>query len=314
MTFQITNRIDNITGIRDGQKDTAPPCPKSVKIELTARCNFNCAFCATGKRLRDKRDMDWGFYQDLLRDMRTAGVDEVGMFYLGESMLLDWLPDAIAEAKRVGFPYVFLTTNGSLATAPMVRRCMDAGLDSLKFSLNYSSEEQFCEIAQVKPGLYHKMISNIQAARAIRDEGYDCGLFASYIQYDGDQGERMKKVIKRMSPYLDEVYALPLYSQADLTGKSEAEKGWAVTAGNMGRLGNLRDPIPCWAVFTEARVTHDGHLSACCFDHDGRFHMGDLKEMSFMEAWHSIDFQALRAAHLKGDVTATPCEKCVAYQ
>ena len=34
----------------------------------------------------------------------------------------------------------------------------------------------------------------------------------------------------------------------------------------------MRDPVPCWSLFTEARVTHDGHLSACCFDHAGRFH------------------------------------------
>jgi mRNA-degrading endonuclease toxin of MazEF toxin-antitoxin module len=48
------------------------------------------------------------------------------------------------------------------------------------------------------------------------------------------------------------------------------------TAGNQGRVGALRKPLPCWSLFTEGHVTHDGRLSACCFDHDGRFEMGDL--------------------------------------
>ena len=42
--------------------------------------------------------------------------------------------------------------------------------------------------------------------------------------------------------------------------------------------------------------------------------MGDLNEMSFMEAWHSATFQKLRAANLSMDVTGTPCEQCVAYR
>ena len=60
-------------------------------------------------------------------------------------------------------------------------------------------------------------------------------------------------------------------------------------------------------------VTHDGHLSACCFAHDGRFHMDDLNEMSFLEAWMSDGFRKLRRAHLSGDVRETVCSKCVAY-
>jgi hypothetical protein len=35
--------------------------------------------------------------------------------------------------------------------------------------------------------------------------------------------------------------------------------------------------------------------------------------MPFLTAWHSEKFQTLRAAHLERDVTATVCEKCVAY-
>lgn len=310
----ITDRIDAITGISEARKQPAPPCPKAVKIELTARCNFNCAFCATGYKLRDKRDMDWDFYCDLLRNLKASGVEEVGMFYLGESFILPWLPEAVAEARKVGFPYIFLTTNGSLSTPDKVEACMAAGLNSLKFSLNYADQAQFEDIAQVKGVYFQRMLDNVKAAYDIREKGgYDCGLFASYISYDGDQGARMQALIEEVRPYLDEIYALPLYSQADLTGSENADAGWQVRAGNPGRLDNMRTPLPCWALFTEARVTYDGQLSACCFDHDGRFHMGDLKENSFLDIWQSEKFQALRQAHLKKDVRGTVCEQCVAY-
>ncbi len=315
----ITERIDAITLIPEDYRSQTPPAPRSVKIELTGRCNFRCAFCARAQRLREVADIDRDFFERILPEMRGAGVEEIGLFYLGESFLLPWLSDAVRFAKHEAkFPYVFLTTNGSLSTAQKMREAMEAGLDSLKFSLNYADEEQFKDIARVKSSYFRTMLENIKAAKAIRDEVYEetghrCGLYASYILYDGDQGEKMGAVVDELTPYLDEIYSLPLYNQASLVTEEEEGRDWAVTAGNRGRSEALRDPIPCWAVFTEGHITYDGRLSACCFDHDGRFDMGDLNTTSFVDAWHSPRFQNLRAANLSGDVTGTPCENCAAY-
>lgn len=315
----ITQRIDNITRIPPDYYQTELPAPKSVKIELTGLCNYKCAFCARSQQLRQQKEMDRSLFERLLLDMREAGVEEIGLFYLGESFMCQWLEDAIHFAKHVAkFPYVFLTTNGSLCTPQRLEQCFRNGLDSLKFSLNYSDEDQFVEIAQVKRKLFHTMVANIKAARAVRDKveaetGQHCGLYGSYIAYDGEQGQRMAQMLAEMQPYLDETYALPLYNQADFVSAEEHKRGWTASAGNRGRLENLRDPIPCWAVFTEGHITWDGKLSACCFDHDGRFHMGDLTTTPFMQAWNSDAFKALRQAHLNKDVTGTVCEKCVVY-
>lgn len=314
----ITDRIDAITEIPSEYRHEILPAPRSVKIELTGRCNFACSFCARSDMLREQGDMDPEFFRRVSREMRESGVEELGLFYLGESFLCKWLPEAISYAKEIGFPYVFLTTNGSLATPQRVDECMRAGLDSLKFSFNYADAEQFSEIARVKPGLFLKMVQNVKAAYSVRElvaaqTGHRCGLYASYIQYDGEQAEKMAAAVDEIREYVDEVYALPLYNQADLVTAEEKERGWTPVAGNRGRSDALREPLPCWAAFTEGHITFDGVLSACCFDHDGRFHMGDLKVSGFMEAWNSERFRELRRAHLKKDVTGTVCEGCVAY-
>jgi len=311
----ITTRIDAVTAIPPTHRMPVPPAPRSVKIELTGRCNFACAFCARSHRLREQKDMDRTLYERLLKEMREAGVEEIGLFYLGESFLVPWLPEAIHYARHeAGYPYVFLTTNGSIATPERVEACMRAGLSSLKFSLNYADAEQFSEIARVKPRFFKGIIENLKAAHAVRERGgYDCGLYASYIMYDGAQAARMRATVEEARPYVDEIYALPLYTQADLVTEEEQARGWRYTAGNRGRYDALRDPLPCWAVFTEGHISWDGKLSACCFDHDGRFRMGDLKTEPFMQAWRSEKFQDLRRAHLSGDVRDTVCARCVSY-
>ena len=43
--------------------------------------------------------MDEGFFRRIVREMREAGVEELGVFYLGESFLCPWLAEAIRYAK-----------------------------------------------------------------------------------------------------------------------------------------------------------------------------------------------------------------------
>ena len=316
--MSITQRIDAITLVTDDRFSESPPAPKSVKIELTGRCNYRCGFCALRTRKEQpKGDMDYGLFMRMTREMREAGVEEIGVFYLGESFMApELLAKAIRWCKRgLGFPYVFLTTNGSLCGADVLLDVFDAGLDSLKFSVNAATPEQFREVMGVKPSLYADALRAIKTARQLRDScRYDCGIYASSIRYDGEQQEAMEALLaEHVLPYVDEHYWLPLYSMGSLATQREAELGYKPTAGNQGRLGALREPLPCWSAFTEGHVTADGYLSACCFDADGRWRMGDLKRQTFMEAWNSQEFVTLRRAHLTRDVSGTPCAECVAY-
>ena len=304
----ISDRIDAITNIPLRYRSAYLPAPKSCKIEITANCNYKCKFCV--KALQpDNSHMDRALYSRVIRELREAGVEELGVFYIGESFTCKWLPDAIREAKEVGFPYVFLTTNGSAATPARVKECMEAGLDSLKFSINFQDAEQLKDVAQVSSRYWQKAIDNLKAARAARDEGgYKCGIYASSIAFDGEQGEKMRSVVKEIEPYVDEAYWLPLYG---MSGASKAA-GWKPQPGNPGRLDKMRDPLPCWAVFTEAHVTASGKLAACCFGtgSNSDLVMADLTKVSFKDGWNSPEFRELRKAHLAKDVSQTACREC----
>src|SRR5512147_94942 len=181
---KITERIDAVTAIPESHRGTVIPPPRSVKIELTANCNYRCSFCVKSLRA-DNGEMDRRLYSRLIREMRDLGVEELGVFFIGESFLCPWLPDAIREAKDVGFPYVFLTTNGSAAKRDKLIACMEAGLDSLKFSLNFTGPDQLTEVAKVGPIAFDRAIASLKEAHAIRDaNGYRCGIYASSIAFD----------------------------------------------------------------------------------------------------------------------------------
>lgn len=314
----ITTRIDAITRIPEAYRHATLPAPKSVKIEISPRCNYRCGFCALRSRaVQPKWDMDFQLFKRITREMRDAGVEEIGVFYLGESFMNPrLLVDCIDYLKsEIAMPYVFLTSNASMAFPEAIEACMKAGLDSLKWSVNAADETQFESVMGVSKKLFHTALENIQAGWEVRNSGgYKTGLYASSIRYDGEQQQKMEQLLdEKVRPYVDEHYWLPLYSMGAFAVQREEELGYRPTAGNQGRLEALREPLPCWSAFTEGHVTAEGKLSACCFDATANWTMGDLNVTSFMDAWNAPEFVRLREAHLKRDVRGTVCESCIAY-
>ena len=314
----IIERIDNITKIPPRYLHAELPAARSVKIEISPRCNYRCGFCALRTReVQPKWDMDFALFKRVTREMREAGVEEVGVFYLGESFMNPrLLVDCIAYLKRdLGMPYVFLTSNASMAFPEAVEECMKAGLDSLKWSMNAADEQQFEKIMGVAGKLVHTALDNVRSAWEVRKNGgHHTGLYASSIKYDGKQLIKMEALLnEHVRPFVDQHYWLPLYSMGAFATQREHDLGYRPTAGNQGRIDALRDPLPCWSAFTEGHVTAEGRLSACCFDATANWTMGDLNKVSFMEAWNSSAFVNLRAAHLRKDVRGTVCENCIAY-
>lgn len=315
--MSIASRLKDITHIPDKYRTPYPPVPKSAKIELTPTCNYKCQYCAICFRNGQvMHDMSWELFTRITKEMSELGVEEIGVFYIGESFCkFDLLLKAVKYLKHdLGVPYVFLTSNASLATKDKVEKLMQAGLDSLKWSCNAADDEQFTQLMGVSKALFTNARRNIKDAFAVRNEGnYATRLYASSVHYDEAQPNRMEEILKDIVPYVDEHYWLPLYSAGGKARDKERAMGWTPVAGNIGRLDMSVDPLPCWTIFTGAHIRWDGTMTACCLDGTGYWQMGDLKTQSFMEAWHSDEFIKLRKAHLELNVKNTKCEKCALY-
>ncbi len=113
-------------------------------------------------------------------------------------------------------------------------------------------------------------------------------------------------VAEALGPWVDEHYELPL---SGYRGRLGTQAG----VGGDRRIREAPEPVPCWSLFTEGRITHEGRLSACCLDHSPRFDMGDLTQMRFVDAWSGERFRQLRTAHLNGTTATRVCRDCIAY-
>jgi MoaA/NifB/PqqE/SkfB family radical SAM enzyme len=307
--FVITNRIDGIARIPKEYLVESLPSPKSIKIELVPRCNYKCKYCGLSKRNHQPTmDMDFDLFVNIAQQAKENNIDEVGLFYIGEPLVN---PNLIIRAcnylkKELNIPYVFLTTNGSLAFKNILEELMAAGLDSLKWSYNYFSSEDLHQKTEAPKIFWDKTNKNIKDAFDVRKNfGFKTRLYASSIMFSENYNVNMKQALdKFVFPYVDEHYWLPLLNHGYVI-KGETSQG------NTARYHCPVDPLPCWSIFTIAHVLSDGRLTACCFDAYGDWVVGDLKNGNFMEEWNSEKFKKLRRLHLIKNVTGSACEKCV---
>jgi len=300
----ITQKIDSYTHVPKERLIFNPPFPTSMKIEITSRCNYDCSYCGSKKALRPKGDIKRKFLYKILHEAKSMGVKEIGMFLLGESFLVNDLAKYIRYAKeKVGIEYIFITTNGSLCTPDRMTPVIEAGLDSIKFSVNAGTRERYKEMHGVD--YFNQVIQNIQsfwAYKKLDDLPIKTCVSSIFIEQYAEELESFKNMI---SQYVDEFYYLPLYNQAAHVNKE------AAVIGNPGRLENLVPTVPCWVLFNAAKVTWDGKFTACCFDHDMKFEIADLHETSLLAAWNHPKLVKLRKQHLTKKLESSLCAKCL---
>ena len=294
--MKITERIDAKTHIPKECLCLKPPIPKSVKIEITSRCNYNCEYCGVKDSKREKKDIDSGLMRELIFECCLNDIQEIGFFLLGEPLLNPKLCDYISYAKSLEMR-TFVTTNGSLCDVKMFSRLQEAGLDSLKFSINAMSP------------LEYEKVHGVDNLDKVCNYLMDCNEIATTTKlsvstiWNKEHENEMWAFDEMLELVGIEQYYLPLYNQGGHT------KGKLY--GNIGRLDNPVKPDPCWNLFTQAHINVDGCMTACCFDHTGDFIVGDLNKVSFEEAWHSDKFQKLREQHLNGELSDSLCAKCL---
>lgn len=177
----IVSRIDAAHRIPPTHLTTAPPPPRSVRLDLASPC----------EQPRKRSQMRWPLYMRLVGEIADAGVRELGLGFVGEPFACDWLADALEYAKARGIGFVSVATDGLHATPERVKRCLEAGLDALRFSVNEDA------------------IGNVKSARRARDAGgHACVIYAASIRCEGEQQARMEKLTREVLPFVDEHYWL----------------------------------------------------------------------------------------------------------
>ncbi|MDR2440199.1 MAG: radical SAM protein, partial [Planctomycetaceae bacterium] len=132
--------------IQEEYHNVIVPAPVKLMLELTNICNHRCIFCSNSKMTRPRGIIKTSLALRLLSEAAEFGVKELSLVATGEPFAFPDIADVIKAAKQFGYTYIYVTTNGGVASEEKLRSVIDAGLDSIKFSFNAGTRETYYKI------------------------------------------------------------------------------------------------------------------------------------------------------------------------
>ena len=287
---------------------TIPPIPGGgMIIEVTNRCNHNCIFCYQHKMTTPKHDIDKDIAMRIISEAYDLGVREVGFSKSGEPFLNPDLDEYINRAATTGYEYIYLTTNGIRANVDRVKSAVQAGLNSIKFSINAINAEEYRFIHGSSVNDFQIAYQNLKDAYAYRKEsGMKFKIFVSYVETKYTMHKR-EAIYQMFSPYCDEVLIVAAWNLGGYNPEVRTE----LSTQEMDVDYDSSRHVPCPVPFNALTITSDGYLSGCCVECQNFLAVADLHNMTLKEAWESDIFKSFRKRHMERDIRGLACENCI---
>ncbi|HYK90502.1 MAG TPA: radical SAM protein [Acidobacteriota bacterium] len=270
--------------------------PTEWMVETTSRCNLKCPMCPREKTPYPPEDMDLEFYKQLI--LQHPHLEAVWPYGFGEPLLHPHIFEMIRWAKQKR-KAVSLSTNATLLNRERASLLLASGLDYLILAVDgtdavYSRNRFPAHLTDVE-----SQIEDFLALKVNTGSSLHVTLQMVRMKNNRDQVSSFRLRWKR--PGVDAIRV-----RDDLSGIT------GISIESHRRRVPRRPCFFLWRgpLFVEA----PGTVIPCPYYH-GSAPFAEVRSQLALHAWNSPAMRALRAAHVKGDLSHYPkCLRCPRHQ
>lgn len=301
----------------------ARPDVQKVYIELTTRCNLNCAMCIRQSWLDPQGSMTGETFQAVIDGLKAfPDLKRVFLGGFGEPLLHPDIVNMVEQIHSLGVN-VTLSSNGLLLNPPLARKLLRAGVDTVVVSLD-SMHVQAYEEGNHK---LVKVLNNIQGVHElIHDTGFHLpvlGLEFVVTRSNLDELYKLPGIAKQVGasyvivtnliPHTRELAKEILY---DWDEPLRLGGGWGIRRAGWVAWGFMRPPRTKWGAVRRCSfitdpsivIGWDGGVSPCyALMHSYPYYIyerpkevirhvfGNVRERSLRDIWTSEEYVIFRA-------------------
>ena len=283
--------------------ETTAPVPPKIMFELTNACNHRCIFCANRQMTRKIGYLKQSVFSKIADEAFDLGVREIALYTTGESLLHPEIVDFVQVAKRKGFTYIYLSTNGALLTPELSRKLIQAGLDSLRISMNAATRSSYKKIHGRDD--FERVIENIRQYDSIRREMGNNILFSASCVLTKSNVNDKEKLEELLNPYLDVIK----WTEVRIQGGLMVDTIRKLALKENDARYCLK---PCGLLWNGMHVDYEGNLTLCCVDFNGEILVGNVLNKGLLACWNGSEMQEHRHLHLSQALSpGSLCYKCL---
>lgn len=275
--------------------------PNKVNFDVCTFCNHKCTFCSNEDKRTLKNQVNLDDFNKVMTNItKYLNIKELGLSAKGEVLINKDLVEIIKACKETyKIPYVYISSNGSLLTKENTNELLEAGLDSIKLSINGISKEEYKNTHQKDD--FEKVIENFRYILKLKKEKYSKlkVLISSIITKSKEEiDEAFKDLFQEDYKLIDNSFKYNI---------SYTPKFKHFSIDN----SKLR---PCALALEEIYIDSDCRLGLCCKDYFKEFDYGSLLNHDFLELYNSREMMELRQMHLDKNFPEEHfCRKCLIF-
>ncbi len=275
--------------------------PTALMIEVSNYCNHKCVFCSNQFSNRRREFIDIDLCVDVIDKAYLLGAREISFHGMGEPFTNPNLEKYVYTAKKKGYEYIYIDTNGGLASPDRLKNVISAGLDSIKFSVSGADRETYRAV-QGKDD-FDNVMNNLEWL----------------IEWKKKNNSKIKIIIDfclmKMNEGQQDILKRRFEKRVDSFWVSECSD----QAGEMDNKDisiNRIDASYCVEPFYRLVVTANGYADSCCMDNNDGLVFADLLKLKkescggnyLIKAWEMG--RKTRDSHRSGEAVPNKCLRC----
>jgi radical SAM protein with 4Fe4S-binding SPASM domain len=278
--------------------------PSMVQISVTNVCDMSCTMCPHSLYVK-KTDykpvhMDYNVFTKIAdevalehKKIRRPHPGSIRLLGWGEALTHPGITDMVGYAKDAGVNLVTMITNGLALNQKKGRALLEAGLDVIEVSLDAYTKEGY-EKVRNNPH-FERIRDNLLRFIDLRNELHARCYIAAGIIDQPDVHDEVEAFRELYGPKVEDVVV----------------RKFRDFKGHVSQIAReLEEKEPCRCLWARFNITPEGKATICYDDWEQQFVIGDLRESTIKEIWHSEELEKERQAHLEGKTYSALCAQC----
>lgn len=276
----------------------------TLNIELTTLCNAKCIYCIYSNLgvHKEGKLIEPEFFYKITKEAYDLGIREIGLYSIGEPLCNPKIAEYIRYLKNMGYTYIYLSTNGILCNLNNAKKMIDAGIDSIKFTISAATESNYFKHHGVDAfNIVEKNLIDIYKYRERNRKRFKIYLFYIITKYNLSEINDFKNKFEK---YSDEIV---FNNVMDGIISMKGMKEYLYVGNN----DIFRREVPCKDLWNRIIVGVDKKTYTCCMLNTKYTEVFDLRKGSLHEAFNCLIMRNLRKQHLNGKIRNIVCCRCL---
>lgn len=287
--------------------------PKKIQIEITNKCNLNCAMCPRKDFGLEYNDMDLTTLKKIAEEIPDG--TQITLTGWGEPLLYPQIHEAIRLFKQKNC-FVELTSNTTLLMPEMIKKLVDDKLDSISLSVDSFKDLSGNDLRHQG----HSVKNIVENLISLRKNGKPLVIIQPTL-HKGKENELFELIKEAKKLGVDRVNIARLDRRFNknleiLNAREEFEFSKKIIAlsdelkirvdylpftafsGIKRKLFTIfgrqlfRKDKPCPKLYDYVYITHSGKITPCCSL--PKYSVGDLFSQSLEQVWNGENFKKFR--------------------